>query len=212
MGLVGLLKTKRKPAEVDFGRRDFLKRAVKGTAVGAGLLYGLNAIAPENADAGVDEIVDDATLLKYMNQPVEETLKDTNVTYVDDSNYQREVFQEHLPAGQRRPVMVLFYNNRSQLSQGNAALSRVISERFPQIKYCAYKISDGSSNDKFARNELRKKYGVRDTPAIMMYKNNNGTIENMGKDWNAAGGIKTLDFLKIKIQAYIKYIPQGMLK
>ncbi len=62
----------------------------------------------------------DDFLLKLMNQSVEETLKGTKVTYVNDDNYQKEVF------GSDKPVMVLFYNNLSKGSQGLTALTTVL--------------------------------------------------------------------------------------
>ena len=181
-------ETKKEPS-----RRSVLKML----GIGAGAMYLSDIVGPAKAVAKSvarassydPEMPSDDELLRYMSQTVEETLVGTSVVYVDDSSYQREVY------GANQPVMVLFYNNRSKGSSGTATLGRVLSERFPEVKFCAYKISDGASTPKSAWNSLDK-YGLKDTPSILFYDNDGGDIKYEG-DFH--GGINTLPTMRNKI-------------
>ena len=206
MSLIDRLSRK-SPKPTDPGRRSFLKKLGAGL-VGIGLeemVRPFTALAkPKKRSSYEFSMPSDAELLRYMSQTVEETLAEAPVTYVDDSNYGREVF------GADRPVMVLFYNNRSEGSAGNAALSKVLSDKYPDIKFCAYKVSDDSRPTRAAFENV-KKYGLKTTPAIMFYSQYNGMIINAGEDLNLHGGWKDLKKVKEDINYYIKNIPKLLL-
>ena len=147
-----------------------------------------------------------------MAQPVEETLKGTGVVYVNDGTYQREVFQEHLPGDQRRPVMALFFDNREDYSMGNASLLRTIGDYFPKIKRCGYKISDETHTPKGMLEHLSTLYPPiaksQLTPAILCYHVSDGKVKY---DDQLAGGISKLSTLKENIAIFRDYIPKNIL-
>jgi len=149
------------------------------------------------------QLPSDFVLKQYMSQPVEKTLEGTGVVYVNDGNYDKEVF------GADKPVMVLFYSDNPSTSGNNpsrglTALARVLADQFPQIKLCAYKIANTSGMINQARiNEVAAMYPLKDTPALLFYDNDKGKNEKIGA---LDGGIKTLGFLKNSIGEYSKNI------
>jgi len=225
-------KGKGRPEDPD--KRNTLKTLGKlafGFSLG-GLAYKVGRALAEDAAAQAAAAPDyqlpsDEILLKYMSQPVETTLNSMGryskerdavlsltdkdkvlVQYVNDNNYQKEVL------GSDKPVMVLFYVDLKTAtgvnpSRGLAALTRVLAERFPQIKLCAYKLSNGERTPQHVLNTIGDKYPLKDPPAILFYDNDNGKIEFLA---SCDGGIITLDFLKNKaISNYFKAIPKYML-
>ncbi|EFI34801.1 hypothetical protein Dthio_PD2182 [Desulfonatronospira thiodismutans ASO3-1] len=163
-----------------------------------------NALAPAKAFAQTNQNYqrpDDATLKEWMNQPVEETLAGTNYTKVNDHNYQREVKQSD------QPVMVLFYTNAGEASAGLTALTKTLHEKFPEIKLCAYKVTDGSGVHMSKVNEMRNKYPLEKIPSLLFYdtKDFGSGTEYLSQ---LHGGIKTLDFLKGEIEFYSEAIPK----
>ena len=151
-------------------------------------LPGIKSLEPTTAQAA-GRLTSDKVLMQYMNQSCEQTLKGTDVHYVNDRNYQTEVF------GSKTPVMVLFYNNHSvNSSQGLTALTRVLHEEFPQVKLCAYKISD-TEPTKAVYDHVKSKYSLKKTPSILFYDNDKGHIE---KEGSINGGFKQSDIKKIK--------------
>ena len=199
-------------------RRDFLKYLGKGAIAGAcyPTYAALDTLCGTTADASAEAAIPptgtlnskqtpDWLLQQYMNQPVELTLKGTDVTYVNDNNYKKEVF------GSNKPVMVLFYNNNAKGSQGLAALTRAIEDMYSeQIKLCAYKISDRNQNTQSEFNALAAKYPIKKTPALLFYDNDNGKVEYFD-DISAMGGIVTFKFLKNELSFYNSDIPKSIL-
>ena len=210
MSLEDRLSGERQRSRKDPSRRSFLKLAGLGTGAVAleEIAWPVKAIAKSVAHASSydPEMPSDDELLRYMNQTVEETLAGTSVVYVDDSSYQREVY------GANQPVMVLFYNKQGNGSAGAATLGRVLSELFPEVKFCAYKISDGASTPKSAWNSLDK-YGLKDTPSILFYDNDNGRVEleNGDGDFHLRGGIVKPKTLKNLLSYYKTNIPKYLL-
>ena len=197
--------------QIDLDKRrtlGFLKNlgiAAVGISAGAALLKA----TPAQAANGM---YSDQQLEAMMAQPVETTLEGTGVVYVNDNNYQQEVF------GANSPVMVLFYvdtktGDGQPLSRGNATLTNVLSHMFPQIKFCAYEITQGTIEDgtRVSYEEagrLKEKYGVKDTPAVLLFDNDSGKVEY---DEQMAGGIKTLGGLKKNITIFREYIEKNIL-
>ena len=173
--------TTQQNAQVETAKTDYKASALENLT---------NALAPAKAHAGTNyQRPDDATLKEWMNQPVEETLAGTNYTKVNDHNYQREVKQAD------QPVMVLFYNAQGEASAGLTALTKTLHEKFPEIKLCAYKVTDGSGVHMSKVNEMRSKYPLERIPSLVFYetKDFGSGTEHVG---NIHGGIETLDFLK----------------
>ena len=178
------------------------KKILKGVATVAIAGYislaglpGIKSLEPTTAQAA-GRLTTDTVLMKYMNQSCEQTLKGTDVHFVNDRNYKTEVF------GSKTPVMVLFYNNHSvNSSQGLTALTRALHEEFPQVKLCAYKIGDGDHNSTAKLRELKNKYPLKKTPSILFYDNDKGYME---KEGSFDGGISqgNLTLLKTKLQKF----------
>lgn len=151
------------------------------------------------------KIPPDSTLEQWMKQPVEETLKGTGVVYVNDGNYQREVF------GAGKPVMVLFYG-LSDGCQGLGALVKVLHQRFPSIKVCAYRDPGGKTISRAEFDELARKYGLKDAPALLFYKHEGPRAMNLGSDVDLYKGIIKLETLIREIEWYSKNLQGYLLK
>jgi len=151
------------------------------------------------AFAGETHTPTDATLSRYMNQPVEQTLgiQGQDWTKVDHSNYQTEVL------GADRPVMVVFYGKdtaTSKGSQGIGALARAIHDEFPEIKVCGFDMKyKGIIPQKRFASEFMSKYPVKKAPSLIFYDNDSGKNKYEGR---INGGIETLAFLKQKVAKY----------
>ena len=186
--------TTQQNAQVETAKTDYKASALENLT---------NALAPAKAHAGTNyQRPDDATLKEWMNQPVEETLAGTNYTKVNDHNYQREVKQAD------QPVMVLFYNAQGEASAGLTALTKTLHEKFPEIKFCAYKLSDRNTTPRNVYNHVTSEYDVKKTPELRFYKVEGNNTEYAGR----AGGIKTLDFLSSRYDLLSDIIPQEVLK
>jgi hypothetical protein len=179
-------------------------------------LQGLGLLSAYPILSTMDSLVGDANAQSYrmpsdnesrqlMTQPVEQTLATLNGGYVtlNDNNYQTQVFQTNTPASQRQPMMVLFHTD-GEPSRGNTALIKAINQNFPQIKVGAYRMVRGNIVPYNESQRLKKTYGLRDVPAILFYKNENGNINYLAQ---MSGGINTLNLLKEKIDFYNKNIP-----
>ena len=168
------------------------------------------ALAPNKAFAQTNQNYqrpDDATLKEWMNQPVEETLAGTNYTKVNDDNYQREVLEAN------QPTMVFFYTNAGEYSWGLAALTKALHKQFPEIKLCAYKLTDGVTTPRGVYNHVTSEYPVEKTPSLLFYESKDfgsGT-EIMPENWHMQGGIVTFDYLDGKIGDYYKHIPKNFI-
>ena len=189
-------------------RRDFGK--LFGVA-GLAALVGYNPFAAKQAEAANGQY-SDRELEAMMAQPVATTLAGANVVPVNDDNYQDVVF------GANSPVMVLFYNEKPSgtavpLSRGSAALTRVLSERFPQVRFCAFHVIEGTYDDGTKVsveevNRLKFKYGAKCTPAILAYDNDAGKVEY---DDQMEGGIEKFASLKKNINLVSDYIKNSLL-
>ena len=158
----------------------------------------------------------DHKLREYMQPPVETTIGERGIDYikVDDSNYDDVVFNSD------KPVMVLFYNSKSEASTGDAALAKVLDQTFEKdgvkegyagddILFCAYQITDQDAvHDTDLINRLESTYPISDMPAIAFYKHENGEIKHLH---SLNGGFSDLETLKNNIDVYLEDIPQYML-
>ena len=110
---------------------------------------------------------------KEMKQPVMETLKGY-AQPVCHSTYNREVFQEHLPKEQRKPSLVMFYNENissgPNYSRGLAPVFKDLSKTFVnKVKFLCY---DGNCDEWSRQNgheNLVKVYDIIEPPSIAMY-------------------------------------------
>jgi hypothetical protein len=153
----------------------------------------------------------DEKLLEWMKDPVEKTLSSLKGGYVslNDSNYQREVFQEHIEGSKRRPVMVLFYTDGDG-SKGNAALVKAIHNNFSEIKPFGYRMVRGNVVPYEEVQRLKSRYSLKDVPAVLFYKkNDDNKIEYLAQSYK---GIVDLFFLNERVDNYNKAIPMFMLK
>ncbi len=194
----------------EMSRRGFLNEALKGLAAivagSAVLNYLSKALAQPDENTQPDANISypmppDSVLEQYMHQPVEKTLEGTGVVYVNDYNYEQEVLNAD------RPVMVLFYANDAG-SKGLAALVKVLNERFPQIKVCAYKETDRDYITPQEFEALKEKYPLKDSPSILFYDNDNGKMELQAELPRGPPDIKELKRL---IRACYDYIPKKIL-
>jgi len=166
---------------------------------------------PDLHAGGVPEykLPKNSVLKKMMKQPCEDTLAGVDYIKVDDGNYKAEVFQHDVPEKDRKPVMVLFYNNNGKSSStGNAALARVLKDKYnDKIKLCAYKLSDGSKTPDSVQNWVNSKYPVEKTPALLLYDTNKGSV-NYNERLN--GGIRGVTLLKKNIKIFMKYMDKNL--
>ncbi|EFI34803.1 hypothetical protein Dthio_PD2184 [Desulfonatronospira thiodismutans ASO3-1] len=188
--------TTQQNAQVETAKTDYKASALENLT---------NALAPAKAHAGTNyQRPDDATLKEWMNQPVEETLAGTNYTKVNDHNYQREVKQSD------QPVMVLFYNAQGEASAGLTALTKTLHEKFPEIKLCAYKLSDRNTTPRNVYNHVTSEYPVEKTPSLLFYEEKDfGSGTEKGHAFN--GGIKNFDLLTDTIESFYEPIKRNML-
>jgi hypothetical protein len=208
-------------ANKEYSRRDFLGLAGKT----AGLLSAYPILSTMdslvgNANAQTYGMPSDNKLKQGMAQSPVDTLRSLsgNVVILDnpndrnkDTNYDNAVFQYNIPASQRQPVMGLFYSD-SDYSRGNATLIKAIKDNYPQINVVGYRTAYGNIVPYDEVERLKRRHGLKKTPAILFYKNDNGNIKYMGDNWQLQGGIITLDFLKRKIDDYHKHIPNNLIK
>ncbi|EFI34799.1 Thioredoxin domain protein [Desulfonatronospira thiodismutans ASO3-1] len=190
--------TTQQNAQVETAQTDYKASALENLT---------QALAPNKAFAQTNQNYqrpDDATLKEWMNQPVEETLAGTNYTKVNDDNYQREVKQAD------QPVMVLFYANQGEGSTGLAALTKTLHEKFPEIKLCAYKLTDSESISRPEFERLQQNYPLESAPALLFYEEKDF---GSGTEFLAQfkGGISTLDLLKDEIDRYYEVTPKYLL-
>ena len=179
-------------------RREFIKMLGMFTA---GAACGLNPLESEASEGDYDfQMPPDRELKQYLNQPVDDTIGTPGVDYVPvkDENY------DQIVKGSNKPVMVLFYNSEGQASAGDAALAKVLDQTFEKdgvkegyagddILFCAYQITDGSSNSPDTLFDLQDKYPIEKTPAIAFYEHKNGEIQHK---WTLNGG--SSDFQEVK--------------
>jgi len=194
-------------------RREFIKMLGMFTA---GAACGLNPLESEASEGDYDfQMPPDRELKQYLSQPVDDTIGTPGVDYVPvkDENY------DQIVKGSNKPVMVLFYNNEGEYSAGLAGLAKVLNDTFQDdnvkegyagddIFFCAYKITDGVSNEPEDLYELQDKYPIEKTPAIAFYAINNNKVDCIG---SYDGGIIELDVLKEKIEKYFDAVPKYML-
>ena len=184
--------TTQENAQVETAQTDYKSSALENLT---------NALAPKKAFAQTNQNYqrpDDATLKEWMNQPVEETLAGTNYTKVNDHNYQREVKQAD------QPTMVLFYTDNPNTdgvnpSRGLVALTKTLHENFPEIKFCAYKLSDRNTTPRNVYNHVMEKYPLEKTPSLVFYEKDFRGTEHLG---NIHGGFVYIDSIN---EAYDKF-------
>ena len=167
-------------------------------------------IGPSKAIAGQGyNIPTDSILERYMSQTVEQTLEGTGVVYVNDSNFQHEVMDAN------QPTMVLFYaqdsNNPTNEGgvNGLAALTRVLADNFPQIKVCAYEVSERNSISPGEFGVLQRKYPfLQISPTLAFFDNDGGRNEF---DGTFDGGISNVPLLIDKIGSVGGIVQQYLL-
>ena len=142
-------------------------------------------------------------LMKY--DTVDDILKEYGIGSVDDSSYQRKVYDSG------KHVMVVFYNNRSQGSKGLSVLAGELSEQFgSQFEVLGYKMSESSDQtpvDVF--NHVRKTYSFRTTPAILFYQNKGTNVE---RNESIEGGIVSFRLIPKNIKIIGNYFKTHFFK
>lgn len=176
--------------------------------VGIGALLATAAL-PKTAKAKQKQnyhLPPDEVILKYMSQPVEQTLPE-GYTPVNDDNYHAEVLEAD------RPVMVLFYADNENYkgvkpSRGLATLTRILAEKFPEIKVCAYQINNRLTVNDAEFKLVTSKYPLKDTPALLFYKRKENGMELLGQK---SKGIVEIANLQRLIKKYTSLIPKYMI-
>ena len=143
------------------------------------------------------EKVGEETPADWMKQPVEETLKGLDYIPVCEKNYEEEVYKAD------RPVMVLFYNNEGEGSQGLAALARMLHKSFPGIKFCAFELTPKATVRRSRLEEFKKKYPLETSPALVFYRKRKGRVKYLGQ---LHGGITTTECLESEYKFLAKYV------
>ena len=172
------------------------------------------ALAPNKAYAADSnngyQIPSDEVLKEWMDQPVEKTLAGTDYTPVNDRNYEREVFQSHLPESERQPAMVLFYGAEAG-SRGLGVLTTILAKQFEEeIKVFTYKIDDQKSMSVTDFQNLAENYPLKTAPALLVYeKTDNGEIKYFD---SIQGGIKSFELLKNNIPLASQHVGNYLFK
>ncbi len=139
----------------------------------------------------------DAALIRDMKQPVEMTLKETGVVYLNAINYRAEVLEA------AQPAMVLFYSKNGELSRGLAALAKALVSLFPAFKLCAYPLPDAKRITVDSFEIYSTRYGLRGLPTLLLYDFEDGEMEVQGV---VHGGYSELEVLKYQISRLPKII------
>ncbi len=203
------------------------------TATGTKAAYGQD-IAQKTDEITESEIAD-----QMKKETVEEILKGAPVEYVkydastQATNYDALVFQKHLRAEERKPVLAFFYHNRDptvpnkaeEISQRNAIIFRKLSEQFAgKIKFVGYNTDKGLKgyagvNEDPTVLKILKQENVPSIPAILMYSkfdilkgetitNNTGTIKRIDA---ISGGPKEDKYIAPRISNNVQYwIPTNL--
>jgi hypothetical protein len=190
-------------------RRGILTLFAKGVA--AAMVLGVANVVNSAAygqEAKASDITAEEIAEQMQKGTVEEILKGARVEYVKydpttkATNYDALVFQKHLRAEERKPVLVLFYHNRDPavqkseaVSQRDAILFRKFSAQLTgKIKFVCY---DTDSDPIMAANNyngFNKKLDILGIPSIAMYSQFN--LTNGETRENNDGNIKRIDTLR----------------
>jgi len=112
-----------------------------------------------------------------MKQPVMETLKGYAMP-VCHSDYDKEVFQKHLPAKDKKPSLVMFYEDLPesndtlgvQYSRGFASVFKELSKNFGnKIKFLCYHSNCDEWSKENNHKNIRFFYDIRAPPSTAMY-------------------------------------------
>ncbi|MFW9817925.1 MAG: hypothetical protein ACFFEW_18595 [Candidatus Thorarchaeota archaeon] len=118
------------------------------------------------------------------------------------TNFDELVYQEDLEPKDRRPVLVMFYDNDTYArSEGDQAVLReaiifkeLANEYDGKVKFIVFE-DDIDPSLVYGRNHggLLEKYGIKKAPSIAMYSFFD--LENGETPWNSDGTIKQVDIL-----------------
>lgn len=145
----------------------------------------------------------DETLLRYLDQAIEETLRPTGVVYVNALNFKKEVLLSD------RPVMVLFYSQDGSLAKGSAAFARVLHSNLPEIKVAAYVLPPAKTLSVDSFQVYSERYGLKGVPTTLIYDHDkNGNMETQGK---VNGGYEYLEDLKYNMEKLFPVIEKDIM-
>jgi hypothetical protein len=158
-----------------FSRRDFLKSILSGIG-----FFSLASFCVDESYAQLREwsMPSNNNLLKWLKQPVKETLNNTfGVSYnVDDSNFDNVIFQSVVRGDYRMPCAILFYLDSELPFKGlkiysryNAAFIRAINYNYPNVKICGYDVDKIEGSYSFKRDRISELYDVKQIPFIHLY-------------------------------------------
>ncbi len=176
------------PANVET-RRSFLRRmAASIVLAGASAVLtasGTKAAYGQDIAQKVQELTD-AEIAEHMKKgTVEEILKGANVEYVKydpttkATNYEALVFQKHLRAEERKPVLVFFYHNKDPpwtkpeakgTAYRGAIVFRKLAEKLSgQIKFVCYTVDSDPIMSANNYDGFNKKLDILTIPSNAMY-------------------------------------------
>ena len=188
-------------------RRGILGLFAKGAA--AALVLGAASVVNSAAYGQETKASDitDAEIAEHMKKAtVEEILRGASVEYVKydpatkATNYDALVFQKHLKAEERKPVLVFFYHNKdppgtSETAIGVGHRSAVVFIKLAQefknkVRFVCHNMDVDPELAKDNYSGIRRNYDIRAPPSIAMYslfdilkgetaQNNNGIIKQI---------------------------------
>lgn len=156
----------------------------------------------DNAKDGNLLSAEDIVLLQHMNQPVEATLRDTGVVYLNATNYREEVMEA------QQPAMVLFYAKNGEMGRGLAALSKALLKVFPLFKICAYPLPDAKLLTVDSFKVYNTRFGLRGVPTLLLYDYEEGEMIVQG---TVHGGYSELATLKYQLARLPKIIKRRIM-
>lgn len=133
---------------------------------------------------------------------VDDILSEYGIGSVDDASYKRKVYDSD------KHVMVLFYNNKAQGSKGLSILVALLGEKWSSnFDILGYKMSEEQNTPPTILQHVYDTYGVRKTPAIVLYKNSELPTANE----KIVSGITTFDNLNRMFNIVAKYINSNII-
>jgi len=151
--------------------------------------------------ASADGLCTDDTLDLYMAQPVEETLSNTRVIYASETNFRR------LATSEKRPLMVLIYNNDQEFSKGLAAVATCVLSRHPQVRFIAYEIVELSQKE-LDRAGYYLGGTVQAVPSLYLYSYTKDGMELQGL---IREGYREKDLVKEQIERVSDFVKKRLL-
>ncbi len=137
--------------------------------------------ADELTDKNIEDLMKYETVEQILNE--KDIIKGTKLEYVKydaekkTTNYDELVFQKNMKAGERKPVLVLFYKNKDPpdakllgTAHREAIIFKFLSEKYAgQIKFLCYNADIDPEAAKNNYEGLQKKWNVQTIPSIAMY-------------------------------------------